>query len=399
MRQKRFLVLSLLLAALLSAGSFSAVFAAARAKKETASIHATPTDATQTDASPTDASPTDATPTDAAVCGHETTVIRDADPDVCEKPHFTGRVYCALCGQLLDEGAVVPAAGHRFRFVRQEPDAVMHEVVAVVVCEVCGLEKRIPLSEYNVAFPDGERCFADGAYLIVTEGVTAAEVIADCPEDSVLLTADGVTAAADQPSGSGMTLLFPSGRRYTVLLYGDADGDGKISPADARLALRISVALEESLDWRDKACHVTTDGKRAVTSADARLILRASVGLEDAALFGREPPADATPTDASPTDASPADVAPTDASPTDSEPEEAPLPGAHVCRWKGGVNFRPEPSAESLPMAVIPYGERVTVLDVFADHDAGATVYWGKIQFHDGTGWSMLQYFEPASGA
>ncbi|MBQ6066014.1 MAG: trypsin-like peptidase domain-containing protein [Clostridia bacterium] len=61
---------------------------------------------------------------------------------------------------------------------------------------------------------------------------------------------------------------------------GDADGDGKVSSADARLALRLSVKLEDyapgSPAWL--ACDADGDGK--VTSGDARLILRASVGLE-----------------------------------------------------------------------------------------------------------------------
>lgn len=64
-------------------------------------------------------------------------------------------------------------------------------------------------------------------------------------------------------------------------LPGDVDGDGKLSAADARLALRKSVGLEDYMDGSDEfiACDVDFDGK--VSAADARLILRASVGLED----------------------------------------------------------------------------------------------------------------------
>ncbi len=64
-------------------------------------------------------------------------------------------------------------------------------------------------------------------------------------------------------------------------LPGDVDGDGKLSAADARLALRKSVGLEDYKDGSDEfiACDVDFDGK--VSAADARLILRASVGLED----------------------------------------------------------------------------------------------------------------------
>ena len=69
---------------------------------------------------------------------------------------------------------------------------------------------------------------------------------------------------------------------------GDVDGDGKISSADARLALRRSVSLETypegSLQFL--ACDVDADKK--VSSADARLILRASVGLEDATKWQKQ---------------------------------------------------------------------------------------------------------------
>ena len=68
--------------------------------------------------------------------------------------------------------------------------------------------------------------------------------------------------------------------------YGDVDADGTITPGDARLALRRSVALEDyaegSAEWL--ACDVDADG--TITPGDARLILRGSVGLEDPATWG-----------------------------------------------------------------------------------------------------------------
>ena len=61
---------------------------------------------------------------------------------------------------------------------------------------------------------------------------------------------------------------------------GDADGDGTITAADARLCLRCAVGLEEYSKGSAEfsACDVTNDG--SVTAEDARLILRAAVGLE-----------------------------------------------------------------------------------------------------------------------
>ena len=312
------------------------------AAQNTGASDVSPTDATGTDASPADATGTDA--------------------------------RCA-------------AEGHRYEFVRQEADAIMHEVVMVVKCTVCGEEKRIPLSEYNVPFTDGRKAFADGSYIVIPEGATAADVLEGCPAGTLLLDADGVELPPERTLGSGVKALFPTSKSYTVLLYGDADGDGQLSPADARFALRLSVNLEEHIEWRDKACHVTADGKRAVLPADARMILRASVGLEDASLFGKA--GTATPTDATPTDATPTDATPTDASPTDAEQD--PRLGTYECTWKGGVYLRERHSFDAKAAATVPYRAAVTVSEVYTDDK---DVLWGKITYEDVTGWSVLQYYE-----
>lgn len=62
-------------------------------------------------------------------------------------------------------------------------------------------------------------------------------------------------------------------------MTGDVNGDGKISAADARLALRYSVDLESLTVKAVKAADV--DSSSSVTASDARTILRVSVGLEE----------------------------------------------------------------------------------------------------------------------
>ena len=77
------------------------------------------------------------------------------------------------------------------------------------------------------------------------------------------------------------TLTFRVEGEAKTRAPGDADGDGKVTASDARLALRRSVDLEtfEKGSEAFTACDVDGDGK--VTAADARLILRAAVGLEE----------------------------------------------------------------------------------------------------------------------
>ena len=71
----------------------------------------------------------------------------------------------------------------------------------------------------------------------------------------------------------------------SALTMGDVDGNGEIKAADARLALRASVSLENLTEQQKKAADVNYDGE--IKAADARLILRASVGLEE--IENREP--------------------------------------------------------------------------------------------------------------
>ena len=63
-------------------------------------------------------------------------------------------------------------------------------------------------------------------------------------------------------------------------LPGDADLDGSVTAEDARLVLRVSVALDTLSE--DPAAFLSADVDRdsRITAADARTILRASVGLE-----------------------------------------------------------------------------------------------------------------------
>lgn len=78
-------------------------------------------------------------------------------------------------------------------------------------------------------------------------------------------------------------------------LCADADGDGVLSAADARTALRIAVDLESATQEQKLACDLDYD--QEISAADAREILRLSVGygrsddsgadgMEDAQLVG-----------------------------------------------------------------------------------------------------------------
>lgn len=72
--------------------------------------------------------------------------------------------------------------------------------------------------------------------------------------------------------------VFPAGQAFAAA-KGDVDGNGSVTAADARLALRASVGLESYAVGSAKytAADYNSDGK--ITAEDARAILRISVGL------------------------------------------------------------------------------------------------------------------------
>lgn len=63
-----------------------------------------------------------------------------------------------------------------------------------------------------------------------------------------------------------------------VITYGDVDGDGVITAADARLILRRAAKLISFTADQDWLADVDDDGE--VTAADARIVLRVAAGLE-----------------------------------------------------------------------------------------------------------------------
>ena len=75
-----------------------------------------------------------------------------------------------------------------------------------------------------------------------------------------------------------LPLMVGAAADSVCLRWGDIDGDGNTSPADARLILRQSVNLENYPEEALRRCDFDRDDK--ITSADARFALRLSVGLE-----------------------------------------------------------------------------------------------------------------------
>ena len=141
-------------------------------------------------------------------------------------------------------------------------------------------DKVVDISE--VEFLDKEKYAS--RYVPVEHGTTAGELVsASGAKTAAVINADGEILDADKPVPTGAFLAtmyegFVVDSIEFVVKY-DVNGDGIVTAADARLALRISSRLEVSIwDAYKKAADVNNFG--GVTAADARLILRKAAGLD-----------------------------------------------------------------------------------------------------------------------
>ena len=262
-------------------------------------------------------------------CAHEETELRNAVEPTCTEDGYSGDRYCLLCGVLVEKGVVVNAPGHQAETIPAVPaTCAAPGKTTGSRCSVCGKVFREPVdTPKDPANHTGETerrdkkpatseqegytgdlyCVGCGALLqkgetipklpddriesdqmkqiddntvVAQPGQTAEELLEEAPEGSSLLSPDGQAYPDQSTVGSGAVLETPDGIRLTIIVMGDNDSDGIITPSDARLALRRSVRLEIFAEWQDRATKV--DGASEVSSAQARMILRASVGLEDA---------------------------------------------------------------------------------------------------------------------
>lgn len=130
---------------------------------------------------------------------------------------------------------------------------------------------------------DAIKLATDGKHILSAAGQTVADLLAATSKSLQVVDKDGAAVSGDKPLASGMKIILKdkNGKTLdekTIAVLGDVDGNAQITAADARIALRASVELENLNGWELLAAKV--NGNAQITAADARMILRASVGLE-----------------------------------------------------------------------------------------------------------------------
>ena len=225
----------------------------------------------------------------------------------CTADGKTEGSHCSVCGKVLKAQTVVKAAGHQWDAGKVTKKATCEEKgVKTFTCAVCKETKTEAIAaKGHTAVTDkavaatctadgktaGSHCSVCGKVLKARTVVKAAGHQWDAGKVTKPATAEAegertyTCSVCKATKTEPIEKLKPAAPEYTP---GDVDGDGTITPADARLALRASVGLEPDIAEGTAAYLASdADGDGAITPGDARLILRASVGLEDASKFGK----------------------------------------------------------------------------------------------------------------
>ena len=147
-------------------------------------------------------------------------------------------------------------------------------------CTVCGSKRTEIIPKLDDTVIHTETVRENGTVVLAAPDLTAADIISAAGTGAQVLS-KGITLEPSDKVGTGMILQKVGGAQRTVIIIGDVNGDGGVTAADARLALRKAVDLETYAEDSPEYIACNVDRDHSVTAADARIILRAAVSLED----------------------------------------------------------------------------------------------------------------------
>ena len=209
------------------------------------------------------------------------TQLINARPATDTEPGYTGDTVCKGCGAVLQQGEEIPipAPTHTHELTKTEavaPTCTEDGHSAYYTCAGCGKRFADEAGALEItmipSLPAKGHSFGDWT---VTKPATAEE--------------EGVKTRVCTVCGAVEPREIPRPEDGTgEHRPGDVDGDGEITSADARLALRASVKLEHYEEGSAPFIAADANKDGAIGSDDARMILRAAVKLEDPADWDRE---------------------------------------------------------------------------------------------------------------
>ncbi len=220
---------------------------------------------------------------------HDLITVPSVKP-TCTENGKTEAVLCKTCGKVFSGGKVVEAMGHNWLnptcteprtckdcgLTESEPtghDWTQATCQTPKTCKVCGQvnddASLLPHSWLPATCSSPEKCSMCG----ITRGKPESHDYKLAPDDDRY----SPTCIVYKCTKCNVSLLIPVAPKPQYEA-GDINMDGRITAADARLALRFASKLDTPSDEQTTLSDVNGDKK--LTAADARLILRKAAGLD-----------------------------------------------------------------------------------------------------------------------
>ena len=206
---------------------------------------------------------------------HDYVAVVVTEPTCTEDGVMT---YTCACGDTYDEA--IAATGHNGVWEIVKPAAIGVEGLKELVCTVCS---AVLDSEVIPALED----VSEEASEDVSEEATTDVVVDETTTEAVVDETTTADVVVDETTTADVVVDETTTDVVIKIRLGDVNLNGKITAADARLALRISAKLEPTATAEMLyAAEVTGDG--VIEAKDARRILRVSAKLDKEADFGKE---------------------------------------------------------------------------------------------------------------
>ena len=194
--------------------------------------------------------------------GHKTEIIAGYEAS-CTETGLTDGEKCTVCGEVTAEQKEIQASGHKEEILHGK-DATCTETGLTdgIKCSVCGeiLKTQEVVAAKSHNYGDW---FVEKPATAESEGLNV-RICADCGNRQTEIIPQ-LPETPDEPSEPEKMLA-------------DANGDNKITAADARLILRMAAKLEPSSD--EEIAYLDINGDKKITAADARIVLRVSAKID-----------------------------------------------------------------------------------------------------------------------
>ena len=230
--------------------------------------------------------------------GHKTEIIADKE-STCTEPGLTQGEKCTVCGDITVSQEEIPAKGHIEKTVHGKDatctDAGLTDGIKCFVCD------EIIINQEEIAKTGHLEVAIEAKVSTCTE--TGNEAGTKCSVCDEIIVAPKEIAKLSHTPGEWETVKKPvvgkdgvMNQKCTVCgeivaekiipalddkpknAVGDANNDGKISAADARLVLRMAAKIDEYSD--EQIAYLDLNNDKKITAADARILLRISAKIE-----------------------------------------------------------------------------------------------------------------------